>query len=65
METLLSFGLIALVAVGIVAFLVSAWRRSEREHERWQSRRGEDEHREGDGAYRSHWGGMGRPGSGL
>lgn len=68
METLLGIALLAVVALGIMAFVVSGWRRSEREQQRWQSRRGVDEPQEGDGdrgAYRAHWGGLGRPGSGF
>lgn len=67
METLAGIALVAVVVLGIVAFVVSGWRRSERDQQRRQSRRGVDEapQEEGDrGAYRSHWGGMGRPGSG-
>lgn len=57
----------AVVVAFVALFAVSAWRRSESEHDRWSSRRGEDEHTGagGDrGAARSHWGGWGRPGSG-
>ena len=67
METLLGIALLAAVPLVIVAFVVSSWRRSERGRQRWQSRRGRDEKPVGDGdrdAYRSHWGGMGRPGGG-
>lgn len=67
METFLGIALVAAVPLVIVAFGVSSWRRSERDRQRWQSRRGGDEKQQGDGgrgAYRSHWGGMGRPGGG-
>lgn len=68
MDALLGIALLAAVAGGIVAFVVSGWRRSERERQRWESRRGVDEPQDGDGdrgAYGSHWGGLGRPGSGF
>lgn len=65
MEALLGIALLAAVPLVIVGFVVSSWRRSERDRRRWQSRRGGDEKQHGDGdrgAYRSHWGGMGGPG---
>ena len=67
METLLGIALLAAVPLVIVAFVVTSWRRSERDRQRWESRRGGDEKQQGDGdsgAYRSHWGGMGGPGGG-
>lgn len=67
MATLAGVALVAAVVLGIVAFVASSWRQSERDRQRWQSRRGVDETHQGDGdrgAYPSHWGGMGRPGSG-
>lgn len=67
MEVFAGIILVAVVVLGVLAFVVSSWRRSERDRQRQQSRRGVDEppEAEGDrGAYRSHWGGMGRPGGG-
>lgn len=58
--------LVLLLAVLIVAFARSSWRRSERDYERYRARRGEDEDPEGHaddrGTLRRHWGGWGRPG---
>lgn len=60
---LIALAILVVVPVGI--FGVSSWRRSERQLQRWQSRRGVDEGERGQddrGAYRAHWGGFGRPG---
>lgn len=56
--------LLLLLALMIVAFARSSWRRSERDYERYRSRRGEDEEEASDdrGTLRRHWGGWGRPG---
>ena len=65
LETIAGILLILLVIGMVVAFAVSSWRRSEREQQRWQSRRGDDPGQQEDmGATRSHWGGFGRPGGG-
>jgi len=68
MLEVIGMGLVLLGVLGIVAALVrSMWRMSERQHQRWQTRRGEheDPDRFDDrGALRRHWGGWGRPGSG-
>lgn len=61
-------GLLLLGGLGLVAvFVRSFWRQSERQNQRWQSRRGEDEgpdNFDDRGALRRHWGGWGRPGDG-
>ncbi len=59
--------LLVLVMAGMIgAFGRYAWRRSERDYERYQARRGEDEDPDrvvdDRGALRRHWGGWGRPG---
>lgn len=62
----LGFGLLAIGLVWLViAMGRSMWRQSERQHQRWQARRGEDEPEErfdDRGDLRRHWGGWGRPG---
>lgn len=64
----IGMGLLAVGIVGILAaFARSSWRESERQHQRWRSRRGEDEDPErfeDRGELRRHWGGWGRPGGG-
>lgn len=66
MEWIPAILLVLLVVVVIGAFGRSMWRMSERDYERWRSRRGVDEdpdrYFDDRGALRRHWGGWGRPG---
>jgi len=60
-----TIAILLIVAGLVVAFVTAMWRMSERQHQRWQTRRGEDEgpdRYDDRGALRRHWGGWGRPG---
>ena len=68
MLEVIGVGMILLGVLGVLAAVArSFWRQSERQRQRWESRRGEDESPDrfdDRGALHRHWGGMGRPGGG-